>query len=131
MKALRQGKKQGPVRPYSSILHRGAIGSLAGLDGRSARGRFVRQLELQLIEHLGGSPSVPQRLLIERVIKMKLQIDALEERLAEGSWTPHDARTYGGLSNAFRLAVRELGVKPAKARAPSLDEVVTAFKKPA
>jgi hypothetical protein len=54
-----------------------------------------------------------------------------ETKLAEGSWTPHDARTYGGLSNAFRLAIRELGVKPEKVRAPSLDEVVTAFRKPA
>jgi hypothetical protein len=130
-RSLEKGvRAERPRRPYSKLLHRGAIGSLAGLSGNSAEGRVVRQLEAELTEHVGGLPSVTQRLLIERVIKIRWQLELFEVKLAEGSWTPHDSRTYGGLSNAFRLAIRELGVKPAKGRsAPSLDEVVTAFKK--
>lgn len=92
---------------------------------------MVRQLEAELVQHVGGSPSIAQRLLIERIIKIRWQLELFETKLAEGSWTAHDSRTYGGLSNAFRLAIRELGVKPAKGRPPSLDEVVTAFKRPA
>jgi hypothetical protein len=57
-------------------LHRGAIGSLGKLDGRSAEGRVVRQLEAELTEHVGGSPSVAQKLLIERIIKMRWQLVA-------------------------------------------------------
>jgi hypothetical protein len=107
-------------------LERGAVGSLAGLDGRSKSARLVRQLEGQLIEHLGGNPTVPQKLLIERVCKMKLQLDALEEKLAEGHWSPHDQRTYSGLNNAFRLALTTLDKMkaPGRRRAPPLEEVL-------
>jgi hypothetical protein len=34
--------------------------------------------------------------------------------MSSGDWTGHDARTQGGLNNAVRLALRELGIKPAK-----------------
>src|SRR5215472_18429055 len=118
-------RAQGQVRPYSKTLERGAVGSLAGLDGRSKPARLVRQLEAQLFEHLGGDPTVPQRLLIERVCKMKLQLDALEDKLSEGHWSPHDQRTYSGLNNAFRLALTTLDKMkaPARRRSPPLEEV--------
>ena len=96
--------------PYSRTLRRGAIGIL--VDGRSERGRLIRDMERQLIEHVGGAPTITQRLLIDRAIKTRLQLDALDEKLAAGNWTPHDQRTFGGLQNAFRLALRELGLAP-------------------
>ncbi len=65
-----------------------------------------------MIEHIGGAPSITQRLLIDRAIKTRLQLDALDEKLAAGNWTPHDQRTFGGLQNAFRLALRELRLAP-------------------
>jgi hypothetical protein len=99
------------VGPYSRKLQRGAIGDC--VDGRSAEGRFIRDLERQLIEHVGGSPSVTQRLLIDRVIKIRLQLDALDDKLAAGNWTPHDQRTYGALLNGHRLTLRELSLGPA------------------
>lgn len=69
-------------------------------------------MERQLIEHVGGAPSITQRLLIDRAIKTRLQLDALDEKLAAGNWTAHDQRTFGGLQNAFRLTLRELGIAP-------------------
>jgi hypothetical protein len=99
--------------PYSRKLRRGAVGDC--VDGRSAEGRFIRDLERQLIDHVGGAPSVTQRLLIDRVIKIRLQLDALDEKVGTPTWTPHDSRTYGGLLNAYRLTTRELGLKPAAA----------------
>lgn len=111
--------------PYSRRLHRGAIGDL--YDGRSAEGRFVRDLEAQLVAHVGGRPTVTQRLLIDRLIKVRLQLDALDAKMAAGNWTSHDSRTHGGLQNAFRLCARELGVKavtpPVNPRA-ALDAVI-------
>ena len=115
-------KPKPPVKlgPYSRVLRRGAIG--ASLDGRSTMGRFVRDLEKQLIEHVGGNPSITQRLLIERMIKVRIQLDLLDEKLASGEWTAHDSRTYGGLLNAYRLTAREIGLD-AKAKAqPTLQE---------
>src|SRR3979411_3130483 len=99
------------VGPYSRKLQRGAIGDC--VDGRSAEGRFIRDLERQLVDHVGGSPSVTQRLLIERIIKIKLQLDGLDGKLTSGDWTAHDQRTYGALLNAQRLCLRELGLGPA------------------
>jgi hypothetical protein len=101
------------VGPYSRRLHRGAIGDL--VDGRSAQGRFIRHLEAELVAHVGGSPSIAQKLLIDRIIKLRLQLDALDDKLAAGTWTPHDQRTYGALLNAHRLSLRELGLRPAAA----------------
>jgi len=86
------------------------------VDGRSAEGRFIRQLEAQLVEHLGGKPSVAERLLIDRIIRMRLQMETLDQKLASGAWTDHDRRTYAALLNASRLHIRELGLKPSSAR---------------
>lgn len=110
--------------PYSRKLHRGAIGD--AIDGRSALGRFVRSLEAELTAHVGGKPSIVQRLLIDRIIRIRLQLDALDEKLAGGNWTPHDGRTHGGLMNAYRLTMRELGIKAVADRQPTLAEALAA-----
>ncbi|HEX3861080.1 MAG TPA: hypothetical protein VHY35_05255 [Stellaceae bacterium] len=113
-------RNQDRIGPYSRKLRRGAIGS--STDGRSAEGRFIRDLEAQLIAHVGGSPSIAQKLLIDRIIKTTMQVDALDAKLAEGTWTDHDSRTHGGLINRQRLLLREIGMKPAAARQPTLAE---------
>jgi hypothetical protein len=107
-KIRRSAANKRPLGPYSRRLQRGAIGDL--FDGRSAEGRFVRHLEAELIRHLGGNPPITARLLIDRLIKIRLQLDLLDAKLAKGQWTAHDGRTYGGLLNAFRLTARELGI---------------------
>jgi hypothetical protein len=91
------------------------------MDGRTEIGRFVRNLEAELIAHIGGAPSITQKLMIDRIIRTKLQLDSLDEKLAAGTFTPHDQRTYGALLNAHRLGLRELG-KPAAAKVPTLAE---------
>ena len=78
----------------------------------------MRHMEAELIKHVGGKPNFMQRLLIERVVKIRMQLDLFEEKLARGSWTPHDARTYGALHNAIRLTARELGLSPATKTPP-------------
>jgi hypothetical protein len=65
--------------------------------------------------------------MIDRIIRTKLQLDALDEKLAAGSFTPHDQRTYGALFNAHRLGLRELG-KPAAPRQPTLAEHLAAIE---
>lgn len=111
--------------PYSKRLARGAIGTL--FDGRSAEGRFVRHLEAELTRHVGGNPSITQRLLIDRLIKVRIQLDMLDTRLATGKWTPHDQRTHGGLLNAYRLCCRELGLKGAASERSPIDPNIAAL----
>ena len=72
----------------------------------------MRAMEADLYAHVGGAPTVPQRLLIERMVKVRVQLDLLDAKLASGDWTAHDGRTYGGLLNAYRLLAREIGMKP-------------------
>jgi hypothetical protein len=106
------------------MLRRGVLGTIA-VDGRSTAGRYLRDLEAQLIAHCGGSPTITQRLLIERVIRTTVQLNALDEKLsASNAWTDHDNRTHGGLINRQRLLLRELGLKgAAEPRVPSLGDV--------
>jgi hypothetical protein len=54
------------------------------------------------------------------MVKVRMQRDLLDEKLTQGEWTPHDSRTYGGELNAYRLTCRELGAKPAAAKAPMI-----------
>jgi hypothetical protein len=101
------------IGPYSRALRRGAIRD--NIDGRAKKGRLIRDMEAQLIAHTGSSPSFVQRLLIDRVIRIRLQLDHLEAKMAD-RWTDHDSRTYGGLQNAYLRALRELGLQSAKAK---------------
>jgi hypothetical protein len=57
-----------------------------------------------------------------------LQLELLDAKMASGNWTGHDSRTQGGLNNAVRLALRELGIKPAKVERVS--PLVAHFGKP-
>jgi hypothetical protein len=115
------------IGPYSRTLRRGVIGTSA-IDGRSTAGRYWRDLEAQLIVHCGGAPTITQRLLIERLIRTTVQLNALDEKLLAGDgWTDHDSRTHGGLINRQRLLLRELGLARAPAPAgPSLAEYLAA-----
>jgi hypothetical protein len=70
----------------------------------------------------GGTVSFVQKLLIERLIKIRLRLDPLEEKAETGEWTDLDRRTYGALLNAERHTAREIGLKPTAEKPPSLSE---------
>jgi hypothetical protein len=73
-------------------------------------------LEAELTAHIGGNPSIVQKLLIERLIRIRLQLDLLDEKVGTDGWTAHDGRTYGDLLNAYRLCCREVGIEPKPAQ---------------
>ena len=100
-------RKQVQLGPYSRKLRRGSIRD--SIDGRSNVGRFIRDLEAQLIAHVGGHPTITQRLMIDRLIRCTLQLDQLDDKLLGKNWTDLDVRTYGGLINRQRLLAREFG----------------------
>jgi hypothetical protein len=109
MKPVASTANTARLGPHSRALRRGVVGDQ--IDGRSREGRFLRAAEAELIAHVGGEPSFTQRLLIRRAARAMLRLELLDGKMADGSWTDHDARTFGGLSNNLRLCLRELGLK--------------------
>lgn len=109
-----------PLGPHSRAFARGSLGD--AIDGRSREGKFLRKVEAELTEHVGGAPSFTQRLLIRRAARALLRLELLDEKMASGNWTDHDARTFGGLNNALRLCLRELGFKAAPPKTPTLQD---------
>ena len=99
---------------------------LRKIDGRTRSAKYLRQIERELTEHLGGSDrvSTPQRYLVGRVAVDLLRLRLLDAEMAAGTVSEHDARVAHALRNSVRLALREIGFAPAAARQPSLAEVM-------
>jgi hypothetical protein len=117
---LRSPENRPLAGAYSRPLRRGVLGDI---DGRSKEGRFLKTIESDLIEQVGGSPSVGQQLLIRRIARSMLMLEILDLKLANGdNWNQCDAATQGGLNNNVRLAIREIGLKAPPARKPTLSE---------
>jgi hypothetical protein len=109
MLAAHSSHTRQPLGPHSRVLRRGVLGD--AIDGRSKEGRFLRHCEAGLLAQLGGEPSFAQRLLIRRVSRAVLRLDFLDEKMASGTLTDHDAKAFSALSNTVRLCLRELGIK--------------------
>lgn len=91
--------------PYASHA------TLARLDGRTREGRLMRRVRSELTAHVGGKPSAPQRMLIERATTLALHVEMLDRKVLQGgAMTEHDSRTYLAWSNSLTRTLRELGV---------------------
>jgi hypothetical protein len=115
-----------------SLVFRG--GQIGGkIDGRSAEGKFLARCEAEMVAQLGVEPTFTQRMLIRRASRALLRLELLDRKAAEGSWTDHDARTFGGLNNACRLFMKEIAAQAAsggkaKAKASDLSAIVGRHK---
>lgn len=75
---------------------------------------MMAAIRFDLIQHVGGSPSVTQRLLIERCVQLSLHLALLDRKLATGEILGEGAsRQYLAWSNSLSRALRELGLQPA------------------
>jgi len=116
------------IKPYCNALKRGSLG--ADIDGRSVEGKFLRRIEVELVEQLGGSPTFSQILAIRRIARLSLQAELLDAKMSSGDWTPHDSRTAAGINNAVLRALKDLGLKNkvAEKSAPSIADIVARHK---
>jgi len=89
---------------------------------RSREGLLLRKVRAELTAHVGGKPSATQSVLIERAALLNLQISMLDAKHAAGDLTPHDQREYLAWTNALTRLMRQLGLKGAAERAPTLRE---------
>jgi hypothetical protein len=113
-------KDSGRIGPYSKQFAKGATGDL--FNGRTKEGKFIRKVEAELTAQLGGAPSFSQVLLIRRIARLALQAENFDNRMQNGNFTEYDGKVYGGLCNAIRLTLKELGIKAVPARTPSISE---------
>lgn len=111
MNAVDPVRKMRPLSAESRVLRRGVLGDR--VDGRSREGRFLLKCEAELLAQLGPAPTFTQKMLVRRLARGLLRLELLDEKMTSGEWTDHDARTFGGLTNAVRLIARELGLKKA------------------
>ena len=81
-KGVFKGRKLGP---YSRVLRRGVIGS--SIDGRSQIGRYMRDMERQLLDHVGPNPPLPVKIHVQSIVRMHTQLKLLEEKIASGEYT--------------------------------------------
>jgi hypothetical protein len=105
--------------PYSKLLARGSV------SGRSRNGRFLAAAREQLTEHLGGGQlSAAQRILVERVAWLMLHVALFDEKVATrgGPMSDRDRASYLAFSNSLVRATRDLGLDPAAAPVPTLDD---------
>ena len=100
--------------------------ALANIDMRSKHGLLLRRVRSDLTAHVGGKPSATQSILIERGAVLSLQIAMLDAKHAAGGLTPHDQREYLAWCNALTRLMRQLGLKGAAERGPSLREHLAA-----
>ena len=102
---------------YSRPLRRGVLGDL---DGRSREGQYLKTIESDLIQQVGGSPSVGQQLLIRRIARAMLMLEILDLKLANNdNWNQCDAATQGGLNNNVRIVPQGTWNQGLPAKKPS------------
>jgi hypothetical protein len=124
MNAVASTSGSRPLGPHCRALRRGVIGD--AIDGRSREGKFLRRIEAELMAQIAASPSFAQSLLIRRAARAMLQLELLDQKMASGNWTAFDGRVQSGLNNAVRLGLKELGLKAAVQRPPTLSEYLSA-----
>jgi hypothetical protein len=90
--------------PYSKEIQLGLV------DGRTREGRLLAQMRRVLIEQVGGDPTPPQRILIERAAYLQLRCAKLDSRLIDGTFTQYDNASYIAFCNALRRALVSLGL---------------------
>jgi len=124
MNAVDPPRKLRALSAESRVLRRGVLGDR--VDGRSREGRFLSQIERELVAQV-GKPSFTQKLLIRHLSRAMLRLELLDEKSTAGTLTDHDGRSFSALSNQVRLLARELGVKAAPAeKLPDLHDIVAA-----
>ena len=117
-------------KPRSRVIKRGVLGDQ--IDARSKEGRFLRVCEAELLAQIGAEPTFAQLMLVRRAARALLRLELLDEKAAKGNWSDHDARTFGGLNNAVRLLMREIGAQtPPPAKKEPVADLGTYLKKAA
>lgn len=115
------GEIQGVTRGLTGLFVNFRKGKL---DGRTRLGKTAKFLEAKLIEHCGGPEkvSIPQKLLIDRVVWKAIRCKLYEITFFQGSHQESSRDHYLALANSLRLDLQSLGLKSNFEKVLSLEE---------
>jgi hypothetical protein len=94
--------------------------ALTNLDRRTRAGRVLKSTVNELMEHLGGTATAPQRLLVQAAALKACRLALLTDNLLDGN-PPSDGSDHHALSwlNSMRLDLMALGLT--RTERPTLD----------
>jgi hypothetical protein len=100
--------------------------SLTSVDKRTKAGRLLRQTRADLVDHLGGNPTVAERLIIDSASLKAMRLYLLSEKFLAGGDigqdTDHNALAW---LNSLRLDLSALGLaKRIRDVTPTLADIV-------
>jgi hypothetical protein len=96
---------------------------LVKLDGRTKESQLMRRVRDELTRHVGGNPSVTQRLLIDRAVIFSLRVSQIDRKILAGEpLTLHDTNHAIAWNNALRRTLVALGVEPHATSGKTLDQ---------
>jgi hypothetical protein len=111
-------RKRMPIStgPFSRAFRKGAIDQRSRATARH-----------HMTEHMGGNPTIAQRVLIDRIAWLMLHCHLLDQRVVSGTaWGENDRKCYLAFSNSLVRSLREIGFEASAGREPTLAEVLKA-----
>jgi hypothetical protein len=86
------------------------------VDGRLAEGRLMARVRAELTQHLGGKPTAPQRILIDRAAALSLRLHLMDRESARsGEMSERNGRQYLAWSNSLTRVLNQIGLAAAPA----------------
>lgn len=114
LKLAKKQRRFATVSPYAVVnptrRNRQKRG-LRILDGNAPEAHFLRRVQKDLVEHVGGSPTAPQRAIIAKIAWAELRCLLLDKKLIESRETPYDHDTYLAHANSLSRWYKLLGIK--------------------
>jgi hypothetical protein len=81
------------------------------VDGRLAEGRLMARVRAELTQHLGGKPTAPQRILIDRAAALSLRLHLMDRESARsGEMSERNGRQYLAWSNSLTRVLNQIGL---------------------
>ena len=106
----RRIRKTGVIRPVGPYSKDAVLGRL---DGRTREARGLAAFRAELLEHIGGRPTAPQRRLIDLAAQLWLRIALMDDRFAAtGTVGDMEGRAYLAWANTLARVLVALGVGP-------------------
>jgi hypothetical protein len=91
------------------------------------KARFIADRTIELLRHLGRTPSYPEKIIISRVVAIEWNLRRTDAKLDDGQdLSGHDIRGRLAAENRLRLDLAALGLKPAAPKVPTLAELFPA-----
>lgn len=112
------------IGPYSTH------GTLVKRDGRTREARLVKCLHDDLVAHVGGKPSVTQRVLIDQACALRLRIALMErDGIGEREMSQQRQIQFLAWTGSLTRLLRDIGLEGAPAPKPTHSEWMASLAK--